>query len=143
MFTVIQSSNLDCQNPVPLQDNEGVISSHVTTDTGCGSSGSPWVISGSPGQIIELHIIDFGSESYKINNKTSDYPVYGTIRDGSKSVVFRGNVLKERMIYKSKSSEISIEVARNLNDVAGFLLQYKSMFIQKLLLSSSNILSKS
>ncbi|KAK2144219.1 hypothetical protein LSH36_776g02155 [Paralvinella palmiformis] len=53
-----------------LKDNEGVISSYATVETGCGSSHSPWIISGTPGQTIELYIIDFGSERFKINNKT-------------------------------------------------------------------------
>ncbi|KAK2139011.1 hypothetical protein LSH36_2132g00007, partial [Paralvinella palmiformis] len=44
---VLTASHLDCQKPVILTDNEGIISSHETANAGCGSSRSPWIISES------------------------------------------------------------------------------------------------
>ena len=108
--------------------NEGFISSHVTDETGCGSTRSPWVIAAMPGQTIELSIIDFGSELLKQHgNHTVESPpppVYGYITDGEKRLSFVGGAVRERSLYQSQSHQLSVEIAPAPN--SGFLLQYKS-----------------
>ena len=127
-ISVTHSTMCDSQSDLRLQGNEGVISSHVTDETGCGSTRSPWVIDAMPGQTIELSIIDFGSEKFKMEaNMTSEYPVYGVIQDGSDRKSFNGNPERERIIHTSQSDHLIIEITpateRGENN---FLLQYKS-----------------
>ena len=119
-----------CSSPddTHLKDSDGIISSHVTDETGCGSTRSPWVIAAMPGQTIELSIIDFGSETYKREiNTTSMVPVYGHIADGPDKVTFGGSVTRKRELLRSKTHHVSIDILptsqRNEN---GFLIQYKS-----------------
>ncbi|KAK2144220.1 hypothetical protein LSH36_776g02156 [Paralvinella palmiformis] len=68
----------DCQVP---NEAEGVLSSHITGGSGCGSPMSPWVVSAQKGKTISIDIVDFGSESFKTENKTDTFPLYGYIRD--------------------------------------------------------------
>ena len=121
-----------CQSSVVLTESEALISSHVTDETGCGSTRSPWVIAAMPGQTIELSIIDFGSELYKrqINDSTS-LPVYGYLVDGDTRISFTGDVQRNRLLHSSKSSEIQVEILTSETERQhGFLIQYKSRFIR-------------
>ena len=124
----MSSAHCQSQNGATLTDTEGMISSHVTDETGCGTTRSPWVIAAMPGQTIELSIIDFGSETYKREgNTTSIIPIYGTITDGPDKVTFGGSVTRKRELLRSKTHHVSIDILptsqRNDN---GFLIQYKS-----------------
>ena len=114
----------DCHVPA---NAEGVISSHLEEDTGCGSATTPWVISADKGKTIIVDIVDFGSESFKYNNRTEALPLYGYIKDGSKQFEIFGSPERERTIYHSKSSKISIEFLSTEN-APGFLLHYKSKY---------------
>ena len=120
--------------PVSLTSQEGIISSHVSKDTGCGSDKSPWVISGLPGQRIALAIIDFGNEITKLENKTLPYPLYGYIQDGRERITFHADVERERLLYESKTNKVEIEL-QNTDSTPGFLLKYQS----KLKISYSNL----
>ena len=126
LFSVTDSSN--CLSDLTLQGNEGIISSHVTEETGCGTTRSPWVIDAMPGQTIELSIIDFGSDNFKMEaNMTSEYPVYGVIQDGTNRKSFIGNPERERIIHTSQSDHLIIEITpATEREENNFLLQYKS-----------------
>ena len=125
-ISVMDASN--CQSHLTLQGNEGIVPSHVTDETGCGSTRSPWVIDAMPGQTIELSIIDFGSEKFKMEaNMTSEYPVYGVIQDGTDRTSFTGNPERERIIHTSQSDHLIIEITpATEREENNFLLQYKS-----------------
>ena len=87
------------------------MSRHVTDETGCGSSRSPWVIASMPGQTIELSIIDFGSEMLKRRPNDTDYLRYGyLITDGDKRIQITGDIdiQRERKLYASTADEIMI-----------------------------------
>ena len=45
--------------PGILKARDGVISSHVTRETGCGAMGSPWEIRAPRDAVIRLHVLDF------------------------------------------------------------------------------------
>ena len=111
-----------------LSDDEGVISSHVTDETGCGSTRYPWVIAAMPGQTIELSIIDFGSEKLKMEaNITSEYPVYGAIIDGSERKSFSGNPERERILHESQSDRVTVEITpASQRGGNSFLIRYTS-----------------
>ena len=48
-----------CRNPAASTD-EGLLSSVVSADTGCGSPTTPWTIDVGPGQRINVTLVDFG-----------------------------------------------------------------------------------
>ena len=105
-----------------------MISSHVTDETGCGSTRSPWVIAAMPGQTIELSIIDFGSEMLKRRPNDTDALRYGYITDGDKRIQITGDIQRERNLYTSTADEIMIEITPSEDrDQTGFIIQYKSM----------------
>ena len=106
---------------------EGVISSHMTEETGCGSATSPWVISADKGKTIIIDIVDFGSESFKYNNRTEAFPLYGYIKDGSKQHEIFGSLEREKILYHSKTNEVTIEILATENDPV-FLLHFKSKY---------------
>ena len=111
-----------------ISGTEGVISSHIADNAGCGTARSPLTIRSMSGQRIELSIIDFGSEMLKANtNKTSTQPVYGKIKDAEKDIVIKGDVVRERHLHTSLSNQIRIEIfPPGKRNGANFLLLYKS-----------------
>jgi len=111
--------------PVTLSDQEGIISSHMASDSKCGSDKSPWIISGMSGQTVTLKIIDFGSEQLNVENTTIPSPLYGYILDGKEQTAFYGRQERERFLYKSKTNELALELVQN-EHMAGFLLLYQS-----------------
>jgi len=111
--------------PMALTTQEGIVSSQVYKDAGCGSSRSPWVISGLPGQRIKLAIIDFGSEIVKLENKTGPYSRYGYIQDGREKIEFHADVERERFLYESKTNKLEIEL-ENADNTPGFLIKFQS-----------------
>ena len=129
MFSVSQPT-CNGQREAELTGNEGVISSHVTDETGCGSARSPWVIAATPGQTIELSIIDFGSELYKREiNATSPGRLYGYIQDGEERFEIVGGTERERDLHRSITDILVIEITispDNMADTGGFLLKYQS-----------------
>jgi len=48
------------RTPVLVTDRIGYLSNYVTEQTGCGSIDSPWHILASPGQRINVTLLDFG-----------------------------------------------------------------------------------
>ena len=92
----------------------------------CGSRPATWLISGVSGQVIKLNIIDFGSEILKMKNKSEEMPIYGYILDGGARKAFYGSSKRERILYESKSNQLSIDNVLQNDDLA-FLIQYQSM----------------
>ena len=124
-------SGLDhCNNEaVPLIGQEGAIPSHVTDQTGCGSKRSPWLISAMSGQIIELNIIDFGSEIIKQRqNDNNDLLLYGYIIDGDTKTSISGDETRKRHLYTSLSNQITVDILPRDIRKADFILLYKGKF---------------
>ena len=121
----------NCNSQLTLNDDENVLSSHVTDETGCGSTRSPWVIAAMPGQTIELSIIDFGSEKFKMEaNNTIENVVYGVIQDGTERKSIHGSPERERNIHKSQTDRLIIEITpASQREEHNFLLRYKSNVI--------------
>ncbi|KAK2139014.1 hypothetical protein LSH36_2132g00023 [Paralvinella palmiformis] len=118
---VISASEADCRMNKSPTDREGIISSHV-----CTSVQSAWIITAMLGQKIQLNIIDFGSEQFKMDNNTDPFPLYGYIQDGSKRVQFNGGLERERPLYDSESNEISLQMLEDSSKF-GFLIQYRKI----------------
>ena len=119
----------ECGKTVILKQNEGFVSSHVMDEKNCGTS--PWIISALPGQVIEVSIIDFGSAVYKKRvNESNELPLYGYIEDDTGKTSFFGSVDRRRLLHRSKSSTLSIQIvpAKERQNM-GFLLHYKSKYI--------------
>jgi len=118
-----------------IRDNEGCLSSHGSTRTGCGIANSPWIIVAMPGQTIKLSIIDFGSEiAEQQGNQTRQELTYGHIIDGKKRVSFGRTAKRERSLYESKSNSLLIEMVMEISrerDNAGFIIHFQSMYESK------------
>ena len=128
---VTLTDSVHCNNEaVSLIGQEGAIPSHVTDQTGCGSKRSPWLISAMSGQIIELNIIDFGSEIIKHRqNDINGLPLYGYIIDGDTRTSFCCNTTRKRHLYTSLSNKITIETLSQDIRIADFIIMYKGMIV--------------
>ena len=129
-ISVSTDASVQCQGQTAsVQGQEGILSSHVTDETGCGSTRSPWVIAAMPGQTIELSIIDFGSELLKRRPNDTSMLTYGYITDGDKRIQITGDIQRERKLYASTTDEIMIEITPGEDRYqAGFIIQYKSTY---------------
>jgi hypothetical protein len=93
---------------------------------GCGSSGSPWIITADPGQAIQLNIIDFGLDT-QTSNLVSCRSVYGYIRERALGINHSicGGRNREGALYTSKTNTIEIEILpKRDRNKAQFLIQY-------------------
>ena len=127
------STSCSANKPVIISDTQGVLSSHMTDTTGCGSSQSPWQLQAMPGQTFQLRLFDFGAESLRKQLNNSDpvhpsiKPVYGYITEEDLSPQpFYGSTDRDRDLFTSLSNVVKIQMVpfteRNIN----FIIQYKS-----------------
>ena len=101
-----------------LTSEEAVLSSHVTEQTGCGSSRSPWKISVSQGKTINLTLFDFAgdSQSQGQNYVTCKY-IYGYIIERSLGInhTICGGQGRQRAVYSSKTNSVEIQLQPGRN----------------------------
>ena len=124
--------NTDCKSRESneVSTNSGYISSHVVDTKGCGSSGSPWIISANPGQTIQLDLIDFAANS-QTSNLVSCRSVYGFILERALGInhTICGGRHREGALYTSKTNSVEIHLAhRNGRGDNNFLLRYQSKY---------------
>ena len=109
-----------------LTAKNGQISSSTLDRKGCGSSKSPWIISASPGQTINIDIIDF-DVSQQDYNLISCRSVYGFILERSLGInhTICGGHTRERALYTSKTNSVEINILqKESRGEAHFLLRY-------------------
>ncbi|KAK2139459.1 hypothetical protein LSH36_1776g00006 [Paralvinella palmiformis] len=116
---------------------EGHISSHVTTETGCGSPRAPWVIEAQSGQTIDLWLIDFGAlDREEQSLYTSCHQLYGFIieRDLGVNLTMCGGTERKRHLYKSKTNKVEVHMlSLSGSALPRFLVHYKSIGCANLL----------
>ena len=111
--------------PNKLSGN-GYLSSHVTDTKGCGSSGSPWIISANPGQTIQLDLIDFAANS-QTSNLVSCRSVYGFILERALGInhTICGGRHREGALYTSKTNSIDVQILqKEKRNGAQFIINY-------------------
>jgi len=124
MFTVQNRCSLN--QPNVLTGNNGEISSSTLDRKGCGSSKSPWIISASPGQTINIHMFDFDVNQQDYN-LISCRSVYGFILERSLGInhTICGGHTRERALYTSKTNSVEINILqKESRGKAHFLLRY-------------------
>ena len=110
---------------------EGMISSQVTDNKGCGTSRSPWIISADPGQTIQLTLTDFSASKHS-SNLISCPIVYGFIREKAIGIndTICGGKDREMALYTSKTNEVIVQIlARNKRNNGQFLIKYQGWII--------------
>ncbi|KAK2143451.1 hypothetical protein LSH36_839g03012 [Paralvinella palmiformis] len=107
--------------------SEGIISSHLTDSKGCGTSRSPWIISASPGQTIQLTLTDF-SANRRSSNLISCPFIYGYIQEKAIGInaTICGGRDRQMALYTSKTNEVIMHIlARNERNNGQFLIKYE------------------
>ena len=69
--TVLMKSTKDCSSFTAnrISDPSGYISSHTAQQQECASSNEPWLFVVSPGQQVNITMIDFGYNAGRKNRK--------------------------------------------------------------------------
>ena len=76
-----------------LTQQEGYLSSYVTSHTLCGAQHSPWVVQGQPGQKINLTLYDFSAAGKDAQNvQAVTCQKYATITGNTESEDLQINV---------------------------------------------------
>ncbi|KAK2140091.1 hypothetical protein LSH36_1487g00027 [Paralvinella palmiformis] len=126
-------SRCNPDKPNVISSKNGYISSIMLHKKGCGSSKSLWIISASPGQTIQLDLIDF-SANQQDNNLISCGSVYGFIIERSLGInhTICGGWNRERALYTSKTNSVEIQLLiTNRRKEVHFLLRYSAAIVKK------------
>ena len=124
LFSV--SSTCSPMKPSKVSSNGGYLSSHVADTKGCGSSGSPWIISANPGQTIQLDLVDFAANS-QTSNLVSCRSVYGFILERALGInhTICGGRHREGALYTSKTNSIEVVLSSKEKRGGGnFIMKY-------------------
>ena len=120
---------------VTLTEPEGYLSNRITDETQCGSTEFPWIIKASPGQKVNITMLDFSSNHTSVENLLNSRripricKVYATIRETTamRSTTVCGSQGRERNIYTSSKNEVEVRILGNSagNKKTQFLLYYQ------------------
>ena len=130
LFCFIVEANCNDHQPTKLKSTSGKLASHVTDIKGCGSSGSPWIISANPGQTIQLDLVDFAASS-QTSNLVSCRSVYGFILERALGInhTICGGPHREGALYTSKTNFIEIQLSsRSTRGDAHFIIKYEGNY---------------
>ena len=114
-------------SPNVINAVEGIISSHLTRETGCGSIRSPWIIQAKAGQTVEITLLDFkGLQRARSHSLMTCTDVYGFIVEKTLNInqTICGQNTREDVIYRSKTNTVEIQLRENIK--MNFLVKYKS-----------------
>ncbi|ELU17324.1 hypothetical protein CAPTEDRAFT_219553 [Capitella teleta] len=81
--TVVSPKATNCRTPgaVIVTKPEGALSNMVTEETGCGGESTPWRIQGSPGQQVNLTLLDFFWTKKGAANREQTCLRYAVVRE--------------------------------------------------------------
>ncbi|ELT96967.1 hypothetical protein CAPTEDRAFT_228921 [Capitella teleta] len=109
----------------------GYLSSVVTDEVGLGTHTCPWVLTASPGQRINLTLLDFSVEVHKSKDDPSLCPVYATIKEANRrpmrdTPICGGNE-RQKKVYTSESNQIRVQMASrgSQDDKFFFMIKYE------------------
>lgn len=118
-----------------LSAPNGTLASVTTADTGCGSSGTPWLIQGQPGQTVTFRVEDFAlqnarnsSRRYRPGHSAPNCNVYAILKDlhAGKTARLCGGMGREKMVATTFSHEVEVRIVANTNrEKRYFLLHYQ------------------
>ena len=125
---VTRSEQEICSSSSPniINAAEGVLSSHLTQQTGCGSFSSPWIIQAKAGQTVEITLLDFNAlQRARSHSLITCSDVYGFIVENTLNInqTICGQNVRENLIYRSKTNTVQIQL--KVNNKMNFLIKYR------------------
>ena len=135
---MITPNRLDCQQhrPIYVTNTTGYLASITSAETGCGTADAPWSIFASPGQRINVTLLDFTIDQATRADFNS-HPrgpsrvctVYATIRelDGRRSVTVCGGEQRQKTVYVSLESSVEIRIINSQPEIVNFLIRFDGM----------------
>ncbi len=117
-----------------INKESGILASMQSTDSGCGSTASPWLIEAAAGQRINLTMLDFGSSGSYNQGRTASCIQYGFISErrlGVNKTICGGNG-RQQAIYTSATSSVEIALTPTGQEPAYFLIQFQGRRINTL-----------
>nr|UCK81577.1 Gal-binding and CUB domains containing receptor 2 [Arenicola marina] len=124
-----------CHEPIQVSNQHGIIASLVTDSTRCGSPHAPLVIRGSPGQRINISLVDFGwsvsdgfDQAILDNVKCEPYG-YVAERELGINKTICGGGRRQQHLHLSATSKVEITVIpKDRRKIGGaFFLQYDAI----------------
>lgn len=112
----------------------GFLSSMVTSETGQGSVTCPWLLTVSPGQRINVTLLDFAVDGMRDQTPNNVCVMYGILREltlGSSpsEVTICGGERREKRVYLSERNRLVVEIMQSITqlDKPYFLLKYEAI----------------
>ena len=137
IFPVLYGHNDACNAKSKTQtiSASGYISSHVTTETGCGSVDKPWQLKVGSGQRINITLFDFSfatSGRNSAGDQTHVCTVYAIVKEtvsGGQTRTVCGGKYREANVYLSLTNSLEIRVIgkrqKDDDDNVSFMLRYE------------------
>ena len=116
--------------PVIVGSDSGILASRDSTNAGCGSLTSPWLIQGTAGQRINITLLDFGYSTSQNNAQTTACIPYGYLSERHLSVnkTICGGRKREEVIYTSATSSLEVMLKSPGPESPHFLIKFQSKF---------------
>ena len=134
IFELVINWKVNCGSsltPIPNHPGTSYIASLVAKETACGYGSSPLVISGEPGQILNLTLWDFSWSTRSQWQQPGDGcdVLYGHMFDvGTDDVInICGGGVRMKHLYKSTSHQVHLVLNEDILDEFKFLIQYEGM----------------
>lgn len=108
---------------VNIHGTEGYLSSEVTSETGCGSLRSPWIVSVSPGQIIDFWLLDFASLDGSLGVSCQQSLGYISESNLGTNMTICRNQERKKQLYTSKTNNVQVQIAAG-RESSRFLIQF-------------------
>ena len=131
-LTVITRTATECRRSpqASLVPPSGYIGSLVTTESGCGTTETPWRVRAQPGQRINFTLLDFATVNASLTEGgrgASHCHVYVILKESraGRSVTVCGGQGREKAIFTSTSHDVEVRVLTGASANARyFLLKY-------------------
>ena len=133
IVTVISPADSACRadHRVVITEPTGYIANAVTEETNCGGIDSPWLLRVSPGQRLNLTLLDYGAlMSREQHTGIHVCQVLAVVKEkargGSSETICTGS-RREETIYMSTSNEVEIRIvfkAKRGDKERYFLIHY-------------------
>ena len=128
-FVVLQPKSQHCNSPqtVSVKDGSGFLSSTISEDSSCGTSEAPWILEASPGQRINLTIIDFGwGVSHNLLNKCPVlYGHYLDYTDDGDIIDICGGTSRMKKLVLTQSHQVQIILNEGAVQNSRFIIKYE------------------
>ncbi len=116
--------------PALVLVTKGTLSSTHTPDTGCSTRTRSWLITASPGQRINISMVDFGVPSGQMQHQGRGACVpRGFLLESRLSVnrTICGGVARQHSLYTAASSSVEVVILPTQPDQAPFIIDFEGI----------------